>query len=961
MNGNLVRSYVSRLTCVVVTAAGLLALCLLTPTALRAQTKQDQPDSASTAERLGVLTLVNGESLEEGDSLEGRLGASNSAEAVVWHATNFIEPFQFRFGQIKSIRFPLERANPQQGQFAFEFTNGDVVAGDLVGWTDQTIGIRSDQFGRIDVRAGAIRRMHRLEENATLVFASLAGMQDWKSTNWDTSGWQEDGNHLFTRQSGATLNGDLRVPARAVVEFELAWEDKPDFVFAIGVDADSEADSYTDGWRFATVSGRLVIVREEEQTADVDIIADLTHRNRIRLSAYLDQNSGELRVFLPDGTPAGSVAPGLGDDNQARNPGRGIRLINRGSDLTLRRLRIAQWLGELPRKPAEGQASIAMADGRFLSGNPGRLDRESGTIVIGEPNQVSTVSLKDVVAIKLAHRPADSEVARCALFLQGGMRLSGNLVAIDDQHWILSGAHFEKPVHVPRARVRTMVVFDHEFEAAEQAPAGRLGRLEFSSHKMTGRLVPATTPASDPDGPLAWCLRWHPVASLNASTLEHRASGRIVYRDPPQVDNSSAEARAVAMTRLRLQQQKRGLNFGELFLRRADAQKQKLTRRDAHVVHIRTGDIIACRVESIDDRGVHLSTVDSEDGFVPRAKVKAIELVTNSPPPDLAAAKRDRLLTLPRLQKSSPPTHLLCSQSGDYLRCRLLGMDEDHLYVEVQLEEIQIARDRITQIIWFHPDELPPPDTADDEPAADNTDDGASSLLGLAQVLRQDGKRLTFVPTEVTEKTIAGTSDVLGNCRFDLMEIDQLIFGNRIGEEVSDFAYNQWKLQPAIEPLVTQEGMDGPAMGSESPLIGVQAPDVRLELLSGGGFQLSKCKGQIVVLDFWATWCAPCMQTMPLIEEAMAEFDPEKVRFVSVNLEEPADHVRDVLDRHGLSLTVALDIDGVTAQRYQATAIPQLVIVGPDGKIERLYVGGGSRVVEQMKAAITELLELSES
>jgi thiol-disulfide isomerase/thioredoxin len=409
-----------------------------------------------------------------------------------------------------------------------------------------------------------------------------------------------------------------------------------------------------------------------------------------------------------------------------------------------------------------------------------------------------------------------------------------------------------------------------------------------------------------------------------------------------------------------LQQQKRGLNFGELFLRRADAEKSKLTRRDAHVVHIRTGDVIACRVESIDQRGVHLSTVDSEDGFVPRAKVKAIELVTNAPPPDLAAAKRDRLLTLPRLQKSSPPTHLLCSQNGDYLRCRLLAMDEDNVYVEVQLEEIQIPRNRITQIIWFHDDELPKQDKesgkAADPPSADESE---SPFLGLAQVLRRDGKRLTFDPIEVTEKTIAGTSEVLGKCRFDLMEVDQLIFGARIGEEVADFAYNQWKLHPATEPLVAQDSPDGPVMGSDSPLIGADAPEVRLELLDGSDFQLSKCKGQIVVLDFWATWCAPCMQTMPLIEEAMAEFDPEKVRLVSVNLEEPADHVRGVLDRHGLNLTVALDIDGVAAQRYQANAIPQLVIVGPDGKVERLYVGGGSRVVEQMKAAIAELLESS--
>ena len=150
---------------------------------------------------------------------------------------------------------------------------------------------------------------------------------------------------------------------------------------------------------------------------------------------------------------------------------------------------------------------------------------------------------------------------------------------------------------------------------------------------------------------------------------------------------------------------------------------------------------------------------------------------------------------------------------------------------------------------------------------------------------------------------------------------------------------------------------DGPTVGSESPLIGQDAPDVILELLDGSEFRLSTCKGQVVVLDFWATWCAPCMQTMPLLEAAIDEFDPQQVRLVSINLEEPADHVRSVLERHDLQMTVALDIDGIAAARYQARAIPQLVIVGQDGKVQRLYVGGGADVVEQMKTAITELLE----
>ena len=100
---------------------------------------------------------------------------------------------------------------------------------------------------------------------------------------------------------------------------------------------------------------------------------------------------------------------------------------------------------------------------------------------------------------------------------------------------------------------------------------------------------------------------------------------------------------------------------------------------------------------------------------------------------------------------------------------------------------------------------------------------------------------------------------------------------------------------------------------------------------------------------------------MPLIEEAMAEFDSAKVRLVSINLEEPADHVRSVLERHDFQLTVALDVDGIAAARYEARAIPQLVIVSAEGKVWRLYVGGGADVVEKMKAAITELLESASS
>ena len=95
---------------------------------------------------------------------------------------------------------------------------------------------------------------------------------------------------------------------------------------------------------------------------------------------------------------------------------------------------------------------------------------------------------------------------------------------------------------------------------------------------------------------------------------------------------------------------------------------------------------------------------------------------------------------------------------------------------------------------------------------------------------------------------------------------------------------------------------------------------------------------------------------MPMLRDAAAEFDETSVKLVSVNLEEPASLVADVLRRHQIEGPVALDIDGVAAQRYQATAIPQLVVVGSDGLLKRLYVGGGAAVDNKLRSDLQELL-----
>ncbi len=221
------------------------------------------------------------------------------------------------------------------------------------------------------------------------------------------------------------------------------------------------------------------------------------------------------------------------------------------------------------------------------------------------------------------------------------------------------------------------------------------------------------------------------------------------------------------------------------------------------------------------------------------------------------------------------------------------------------------------------------------------------------QAIPSEGNRLTFVAERLEGTTLSGHSDVLGGCHVDLEKVDQLLIGGAIEQAAATLAFHQWRLKPAAEPLAAdQDAMPGEEGGEGSALVGKPAPDFQLELLDGKWFRLEEQKGKIVVLDFWASWCGPCLQTMPQVDKVAREYADRKVMLVAVNLEERPERIRAALDRLQLSMPVALDVDGRVAEKYGATAIPQTVVVDPQGKVARLFVGGGARFDEQLRAAL---------
>ena len=191
--------------------------------------------------------------------------------------------------------------------------------------------------------------------------------------------------------------------------------------------------------------------------------------------------------------------------------------------------------------------------------------------------------------------------------------------------------------------------------------------------------------------------------------------------------------------------------------------------------------------------------------------------------------------------------------------------------------------------------------------------------------------------------------------------MDQLLIGGGIEKAAASLAYQQWKLKDAPEPKAAQEAdgasPGGRAPGTESALVGKPAPDFELELLGGSKFRLAGNKGKVVVLDFWATWCGPCLQAMPQVEKVAGEFRDRGVQLIAVNLQEEPRQIKAMLERHKLNPTVALDIDGAVAEKYAANAIPQTVVIKGDGTVARLFVGGGPHLGDQLREALTAVLK----
>jgi peroxiredoxin len=128
----------------------------------------------------------------------------------------------------------------------------------------------------------------------------------------------------------------------------------------------------------------------------------------------------------------------------------------------------------------------------------------------------------------------------------------------------------------------------------------------------------------------------------------------------------------------------------------------------------------------------------------------------------------------------------------------------------------------------------------------------------------------------------------------------------------------------------------GPAADGE---VGGPAPDFTLEDLDGRSVRLSDHRGQVVLINFWATWCLPCKTGMPEIESVYRTHRERGFAVLAVDMQEHAGLVRPFMAELGLTFPALLDLDGAVTRAYRVRGLPASFLVDRQGTVRYLKIG----------------------
>jgi thiol-disulfide isomerase/thioredoxin len=372
-------------------------------------------------------------------------------------------------------------------------------------------------------------------------------------------------------------------------------------------------------------------------------------------------------------------------------------------------------------------------------------------------------------------------------------------------------------------------------------------------------------------------------------------------------------------------------------------------------LYLLSGDSVPANIESLRDGIMSLGSTYFGDAKIDANLIKGVRNLVYSGADAIAKETLERLLMVPRTQRTNPPTHLIVSREGDAVRGRLLEMDTDTLLLEVRGEERRLWMKNIAEVIWLDPapslDKSKEPLQDASEKSGPSAPDGPLTF----QVLLGLGTRISLVPSAIRSATIEGTHPQLGEAKVPLVDCIRIVFGDEIVATAKTSRFAKWKLRHAIDPKFVEEEQKDSGQVANS-MVGKPAPPISVERLDGSTLELGQLRGKVAVLDFWASWCGPCMKSLPEIVQLTGEFE-EDVVLVAINVDEAQQIVRANAAALDIVSSVAMDKDSVASKTYGADSIPFTVIIDRVGVVRNVFVGAGEDTPLKIREAIAKAME----
>jgi peroxiredoxin len=142
-----------------------------------------------------------------------------------------------------------------------------------------------------------------------------------------------------------------------------------------------------------------------------------------------------------------------------------------------------------------------------------------------------------------------------------------------------------------------------------------------------------------------------------------------------------------------------------------------------------------------------------------------------------------------------------------------------------------------------------------------------------------------------------------------------------------------------ISLLAALFGVSVQVLHASPELAGQPAPDFVLKSASGNNLRLSEYRGEVVMINFWATWCGPCRQELPLLDELYGRYNKVGFSLLGVNIDDDSGKAMQMVEELGVSFPVLFDKQKEVSKLYAVEAMPVTVLVDREGTIRHIHHG----------------------